>query len=131
MESGRGMSLLVGDIGVKGERITITRPDGRREQLTSGSKAEYGIGGFELYAQQPGVYRVEFLDQTFELQLTGQFTKVIFEHSTQPAQPEFTAAAIPAAVSPPPEPVFEPKKPDRFGLLKVALGFIISLFKRK
>ncbi|MCB0173054.1 MAG: hypothetical protein KDJ97_21180, partial [Anaerolineae bacterium] len=131
MESGRGMSLLVGDIGVKGERITITRPDGRREQLTSGSKAEYGIGGFELYAQQPGVYRVEFLDQTFELQLTGQFTKVIFEYSTQPAQPEFTAAAIPAAVSPPPEPVFEPKKPDRFGLLKVALGFIISLFKRK
>ena len=125
------MGLLVGDIGIRGERITVTRPDGRREQLTSGSKLEYGLGGFELYAQQPGRYLIEFLDQTFELQLTGQFTKVIFERSMSPAQPEFTAASVPVAVSPPPEPVVEPERPEQVGLLKAVWGVIASLFSRK
>ena len=125
------MGLLVGDIGIKGERIAVTRPDGRREQLTSGSKPEYGLGGFEFYAQQPGSYRVAFLDQSFELQLTGQFTKVIFERRTPPAQPEFAVTSVPAAVSPPPEPVVEPERPEQVGLLKAVWGVIASLFSRK
>lgn len=131
METGPGMGLLVGDIGIKGERIAVTRPDGRREQITSGSKPEYGLGGFELYGQQPGLYRVQFLDQTFELQLTGQFTRVIFERSKSPAQPEFAAASVPVAVSPPPEPVVEPERPEQVGLVKAVWGFIMSLFRRK
>ncbi|MCB9079194.1 MAG: hypothetical protein H6631_16455 [Anaerolineaceae bacterium] len=89
MESGRGMSLLVGDIGVKANALPSPGRTVAGNNRPAAAKAECWIGGFELYAQQPGVYRVEFLDQTFELQLTGQFTKVIFEHSTQPAQPEF------------------------------------------
>jgi hypothetical protein len=79
LEVGQGMGLLVGDIGVANQQITITKPDDRVERPMSGSKAEYGRGGFETYAQIPGTYRVQFLDQSFNLQLTGQFTRVTFE----------------------------------------------------
>ena len=58
--------------------VTITLPNGRVERVTSGSKAEHGKGGFEIYAQEPGTYKVSFLDQTFEVSMKGQFTKVIF-----------------------------------------------------
>jgi len=78
IERGAGLALLVGDIGVANETVTITLPNGRVERVTSGSKGEYGKGGFEIYAQQPGTYKVAFQDQTFEVAMKGQFTKVIF-----------------------------------------------------
>jgi hypothetical protein len=78
IEHGAGLVLLVGDIGLANERITIIRPNGITEQVTSGSKPEYGTGGFEVYAQDPGTYQLEFLDQSFEISMSGQFTKVIF-----------------------------------------------------
>jgi hypothetical protein len=78
IERGRGLPLLVGDIGVANERITIFQPSGGDVQVTSGSKPEYGTGGFEIYAYEPGAYIVEFLDQHFEISMSGQFTKVIF-----------------------------------------------------
>jgi hypothetical protein len=78
IERGRGLALLVGDIGVPRETVTITLPGGRVERVTSGSKAEHGKGGFEIYAHEPGIYKIEFLDQVFEVSMQGQFTKVIF-----------------------------------------------------
>jgi hypothetical protein len=45
----------------------------------SGSKSEFGSGGFEIYAQEPGEYIVEFLDQRFVIPLDGEtFTRVNF-----------------------------------------------------
>jgi hypothetical protein len=78
IERGAGLSLLVGDIGLANEQITITRPDGVTEQVTSGSKPEFGVGGFEVYAEKPGTYKVEFLDQSFEISMSGQFTRATF-----------------------------------------------------
>ncbi|MCB0192818.1 MAG: hypothetical protein KDJ65_12815 [Anaerolineae bacterium] len=130
MEIGRGLGLLVGDMGVKGETVIIIRPDGRQERLTSGSKPEYGPGGFELYAQQPGTYRVQFLDQSFALQLNGQFTKVIFERR-ETSSPAVAVASTSVEVSPPPEPVSEPETSSGSNWFKVVLGFIMGLFKRK
>jgi hypothetical protein len=78
IERGAGLPLLVGDIGLANEQITIIRPDGVTEQITSGSKPEFGVGGFEVYADKPGAYKVEFLDQSFEISMSGQFTKVTF-----------------------------------------------------
>jgi hypothetical protein len=76
---GTGLPLLVGDIGLPNETITVLKPNGTSDRLRSGSKAEYGVGGFETYANIPGMYRVQFLDQTFEIPLSGrQFTKVTF-----------------------------------------------------
>ena len=81
IERGQGLPLLVGDIGVANERITIFQPFGGDIQVTSGSKPEYGIGGFEIYAHDSGTYKVQFLDQRFEILMSGQFTKVIFSKS--------------------------------------------------
>ena len=73
------MGLLVGDIGTANEQITITRPDGSGDRVTSGHKPEYGVGGFEAYAQAAGAYKVQFMGQSFDLSLTGQYTKVTFQ----------------------------------------------------
>lgn len=84
LETGRGLGLLVGNIGVPNETITVIRPNGTTEQVRSGHKPEYGPGGFEIYANLPGTYRLQFLGQTFEVSLTGQFTKISFEKAAPP-----------------------------------------------
>jgi hypothetical protein len=72
----------VGDIGLPNETITVLKPNGTSDRLRSGSKAEYGVGGFEMHANIPGMYRVQFLDQTVEIPLSGrQFTKVTFHQA--------------------------------------------------
>ena len=79
LELGQGLPLLVGDIGRPNETITVIKPDGVTERLTSGSKLEYGPGGFETYATLAGIYKLEFLGETFEVPLTGRFTKITFK----------------------------------------------------
>lgn len=58
--------------------MQITDPTGATLQLTSGSKPEYGAGGFEIYAPLTGAYTIRFLDQTFTVPMSGQFTRVTF-----------------------------------------------------
>jgi len=83
LQTGPGMSLLVGDIGVEDELITLVKPDGTAETRISGSKAEFGRGGFEFFANLPGTYRLQFMGESFEVELSGQhFAKLIF---TRPA----------------------------------------------
>ncbi len=82
LEVGQGLGLLVGDIGLANEPITITKPNGAVERLRSGSKPEFGVGGFETYANIPGTYRLEFLDQQFDIPLTGRFTRISFSPAT-------------------------------------------------
>ncbi|MEW5956497.1 MAG: hypothetical protein AB1801_02150, partial [Chloroflexota bacterium] len=85
LEPGQGLPLLIGDIGVAREPVTIFKPDGATDRLTSGSKPEYGAGGFETYANKPGTYKVQFLGETFEIALGGQqLTKVIFSRLADP-----------------------------------------------
>lgn len=86
LSSGQGLPLLVGDIGVANEPIIIVKPDGAVERLTGGAKPEYGVGGFETYANVPGSYKIQFLGQTFDIPLSGsQFTKVTFTRLADPA----------------------------------------------
>jgi hypothetical protein len=86
LSPGQGLPLLVGDIGVKDERVVVIKPDGTMDQLISGSKPEYGPGGFETYANVPGAYKIQFMGQSFEIPLSGQqFTKVTFNQMADPA----------------------------------------------
>jgi hypothetical protein len=73
-----GLPLLVGSLPEAGTSITITDPSGVAVQVVSGSKPEYGVGGFETYAPRSGAYTIQFLDQTFTVQMSGQFTRVTF-----------------------------------------------------
>lgn len=82
---GQGLPLLVGEIGVKNERVVVVKPDGVVDQLTSGSKPEHGPGGFETYANVPGTYKIQFMGQSFEIPLSGQqFTKIVFNQMANP-----------------------------------------------
>jgi hypothetical protein len=85
LQTGQGLPLLVGDIGLKNEPITIIKPDGVTERLMGGSKPEYGTGGFETYANVPGTYKIQFLGQSFDIPLSGQFTKVTFNQIADPS----------------------------------------------
>jgi hypothetical protein len=88
---GQGLPLLVGDMGVKNERIVVVKPDGMVDQLTSGSKPEHGTGGFETYANVPGTYKIQFMGQNFEIPLSGQqFTKVVFNQMADPDSVQVT-----------------------------------------
>lgn len=79
---GTGLPILVGSLPDAGATITVTDPAGDKHQVVSGSKPEYGPGGFEVYAPRSGAYTLQFLDQTFTLQMEGQFTRVTFWRST-------------------------------------------------
>jgi hypothetical protein len=88
---GQGLPLLVGDIGVKDERVVVVKPDGVVDQLTSGSKPEHGVGGFETYANVPGTYKIQFMGQNFEIPMSGQqFTKVTFNLMANPDSVQVT-----------------------------------------
>jgi hypothetical protein len=86
LEPGQGMPLLVGDIGFANEQITVVKPDGAVDRLTSGAKPEFGVGGFETYANVPGSYKIQFMGQEFDIPLPGnQFTKVTFNQMADPS----------------------------------------------
>lgn len=88
LSQGTGLPLLVGDIGVANGVITITSPSGRRQQVTSGSKPEWGIGGFEVYTTELGNYTLEFFGQRFAIPVQGQFTKALFRKETGSTEPQ-------------------------------------------
>jgi hypothetical protein len=73
-----GAALIAGSLPQAGMSITITDPSGVKVQVVSGSKPDYGIGGFEAFASRTGTYTIQFLDQTFSLQMDGRFTRVAF-----------------------------------------------------
>jgi hypothetical protein len=127
LEEGQGLGLLVGDIGIANVPITITKPYGHRENLVSGSKPEFGVGGFETYAQEPGVYRVEFLDQRFDLTLSGRFTKVTFAPPGAPAQP--APASAPPRTRTPTVNKTQPGQPPSKNMFQTFLDFVTGLFK--
>jgi GH25 family lysozyme M1 (1,4-beta-N-acetylmuramidase) len=49
-----GLTLIVGDYPVPGMPLTVTNPWGHSVTVTTGSKPEWGPGGFEVYASPPG-----------------------------------------------------------------------------
>ncbi|MDX1520266.1 MAG: SpoIID/LytB domain-containing protein [Anaerolineae bacterium] len=79
LERRAGLPLLVGDIGLPNRPIVIIDPRRQRQQVTSGSKPEWGLGGFEVYATEIGNYVIEFEGQRFVIPMNGQMTHVRFE----------------------------------------------------
>lgn len=86
IERGAGLPLLVGDIGEPQMPIVILNPKGFEMVITSGSKPEFGPGGFEIYAPDVGDYTLQFLGQTFVIPMTGQFTRVTFSRTALPEE---------------------------------------------
>ena len=71
-----GLALIVGNLADQPNvPITVTTPRGDSFTVTSGSKPEFGAGGFEAMASGgSGVYRLAFLGQTFSVRVDGNTT---------------------------------------------------------
>jgi hypothetical protein len=73
-----GLPLLVGSLPRGGIEITLQTPLGTTFKRESGSKPQYGLGGFEFWAPNHGLHTLSFLDQTFEFTLEGHFCRLTF-----------------------------------------------------
>jgi hypothetical protein len=78
VDRGSGLPLITASMPEAGIQVTITDPYGTAVQVTGGSKPEFGVGGWEVYAPHTGAYTIQFLDQTFTLPMSGQYTHVSF-----------------------------------------------------
>jgi hypothetical protein len=73
-----GTRIIAGSLPRAGIELTITDPWGNASTVTSGSKLEYGPGGFEALAAHLVTYTVTFLEETFEVQMQDGATRVTF-----------------------------------------------------
>jgi hypothetical protein len=78
VERRTGLPILAGALPRAGIEVSLQTPVGLSFKRTSGDKPQYGPGGFEFWAPNPGLYRISFLDQQFELTLDGQYVLVTF-----------------------------------------------------
>ncbi len=72
MEYRKGVSIIAGSFPRAGTQLTVTDPWGNASTVTSGSKLEYGPGGFEFLLSpqsHPYTLTLTFLDQRFEVEM--------------------------------------------------------------
>jgi hypothetical protein len=80
-----GARIIAGSFPRAGIEVTVSDPWGNASTVTSGSKAEYGPGGFEVLAPQLATYTLSFLGESFQVQMQDGASIVTF---TEVAPPE-------------------------------------------
>jgi hypothetical protein len=73
-----GLPLLIGSLPRTGIILTVEDPTGDRMTVVSGSKPEFGPGGFEIWLRCSGPHKVRFLDQQFQIYAAGGTVRVTF-----------------------------------------------------
>ncbi|MFB0546771.1 MAG: SpoIID/LytB domain-containing protein, partial [Anaerolineae bacterium] len=73
-----GLRLLIGILPRPGIDVAVVSPWGHEVRLVSGSKPEYGPGGFETPIWNNGTYTIRFLDQSFQVQIVDETVLVTF-----------------------------------------------------
>ncbi len=76
-----GLRLLVGTFPRPGIPVTVSDPWGNHVSFVSGSKPEYGAGGFEVPLWADTDFTIRFLDQTFRVQSRGDYIFATFRES--------------------------------------------------
>ncbi|MGQ9627831.1 MAG: SpoIID/LytB domain-containing protein [Anaerolineae bacterium] len=76
-----GLKLLIGILPRSGIPVTIADPWGNTFSTTSGSKPEYGPGGFELPIWHNGIYTIRFEGQSFPVEIVNQTVIVTFREA--------------------------------------------------
>lgn len=83
-----GAKIIAGSLPEAGIQLTVTDPWGNATTTVSGSKLEYGAGGFEVLAGQVTTYTLAFRGETFEVQTRDGATIVTFARTAlPPSQP--------------------------------------------
>ncbi len=80
---GPGLPLIVGDWGEPNVPVFIHTPSGDTYQTITGTKLEFGPGGFETYANQIGTYMLEIENYRFNVPMNGQFTHLTFHRQVE------------------------------------------------
>lgn len=84
LERKSGLPLMVGRLPEKGIQVIVEDSYGNRATVVSGSKSEYGPGGFEVPAWIPnGNYTLRFLDQSFPVEVRGDLVQLTFTQETE------------------------------------------------
>ena len=89
-----GLAFMVGDTGAANQPITVTAPGGSQTVTVSGSKSEYGPGGFEIYAPEHGIYTLQFQDKTFTIPMEGKMVHLTFRPEAE-SQARLVSAPMP------------------------------------
>ena len=82
-----GPPAIAGCLPSAGITITIEDEWGNTTQTVSGSKAQYGEGGFEVMAWGPGRYTITFLNAAFQLKMGQQGVLLTFRRQFPILQP--------------------------------------------
>lgn len=73
-----GLRLIIGRLPQSSIPVVISDPWGNETHLISGSKLEYGIGGFETPIWQDGTCTIRFYDQSFAVEVHDDTVYVTF-----------------------------------------------------
>ncbi len=87
VERVRGLPLILGDWGKANQRILIQTPSGQLYQLHTGHKPDIGVGGFEFYAPEAGIYTLEIEGHRFTVESKGLTTRLTFRHNDGASEP--------------------------------------------
>jgi hypothetical protein len=84
-----GVRAIAGSLPDQGIRIDVIDPWGNSASVFSGSKSEYGPGGFEAPVWADAVYTVRFLDQAFQVEVRHEVVILTFtENASQGGEEE-------------------------------------------
>ena len=105
-----GPRIIAGTLPESGIEVSVADPWGNASMVMSGSKSEYGVGGFEVLAPHVAAYTVSFLDESFELQTKGLTTLLTFVQVDEAVEDPEPVQEPPVTTPPsgPAEPVEEP-----------------------
>jgi len=73
-----GVRAIAGSFPRIGIRLDVSDPWGNTVSVTSGSKPEYGIGGFEVLVWADAVFTLRFLDEVFQVEVGREVVVLTF-----------------------------------------------------
>lgn len=88
-----GVRAIAGSFPRSGIRLDVIDPWGNSVTVTSGSKPEYGPGGFEVPIWADAAYTLRFLDEIFQVEVRHDIVVLTFsENSTGDGAEELVEA---------------------------------------
>ncbi|HUS70770.1 MAG TPA: SpoIID/LytB domain-containing protein [Anaerolineae bacterium] len=76
-----GVRAIAGSFPRAGIRLDVSDPWGNSVAAISGSKTEYGPGGFEVPVWADGVFTLRFLDETFQVEVRHEVLLLTFSEN--------------------------------------------------
>ena len=76
-----GVRAIAGSFPRQGIRLDVTDPWGNSVSVISGSKTDYGPGGFEVPVWADAVFTLRFLDETAQVEVRHEVVVLTFSEN--------------------------------------------------